>query len=319
MTDLGKVILLLLILGLPFPGRAEESSDSPKPYLPSLLLCGKDRDFLAHIHKGKIDWEYKSDGPLVDIQAQPIDNRFLVVGGSKKVFLLRKVDSGCRVIWDWTHMEGVQVSCATAADWDLDGNPTLILAGDTQTNRLFLAEAKSNTIKTRWEFKLLAAPRAVHICPDTGNFLVVMADSTIEEIYFQEDKVVWIVGKGTLLKNVLDAIRDPMGLNYAAEGSDGSVICFNSDQKTLWKSHLPFAHSNGKLKALALSLYKKKGKRIVMASAHFAGGRENAKDLVYLLNADTGKVLAWSDHLDKGAYPPFEKVVPDTPSYFRKQ
>jgi hypothetical protein len=51
-------------------------------------------------------------------------------------------------------------------------------------------------------------------------------------------------------------------------------------------------------------------KHIPMASVHW-GGEEGDRDVIYLIHAETGKVMAWSDHLDKGGYPALLKAMPD--------
>ncbi len=306
-----------LLFWLPLCTQADPSR-TVKLSMPSLLVCGQ-HETLYHVKNYNIDWEFSAGGKILDAQPQPLSYRFLVVGGPRKVFLLRKVDKGCRVIWDWSRMEGVDITCAVAADWDLEDLPTLILAGDARNNRLFLAEARSFGSKVRWEYKLPAAPRSVRLCPDTGNFLVTLADSTVEEIYFQEDKLVWSLGKGEGLGDARDAVRGFRGDTFVADALDGSIICFNPDRKVRWRSHLPFTLSNGTLNQVTLSLYKKNGRRTVMASVHFEGSGLGAKDMVFLLNADSGRLMAWCDHLARGAFPPFVKAIPDKPSFFKKQ
>lgn len=292
-------------------------TEPPKAPLPSLLICGKKQNTLTHVTKGKIDWEYELDGPLLDVQPQPLADRYLVTGGSHHVSLIRKVWKGCRVLWDWEKLEGVSVQSAVAADWDPNGTPSLILAGDAQGPRLFLADAKSHSVKIRWEYKLPAEPRRVHVCPDTGNFLVVLKDSSIQEILFQEDKVVWTTGKEEGLKDIKDAVRDPWARTYIADAAEGSVLCLDPSRNLAWKTHLPFAP--GACEDMALSLFKKKGKRMVMASVHFAGDGKVARDVIYLLSCETGNVLAWSDRLEKGGYPSFTKAAPDLAVYQKKE
>jgi len=272
---------------------------------------------IAHVARGKIDWDYTLDGPLKDIQPQPLSGRYLVTGGPRQVCLIRKVWKGCRVLWDWGKLEGVSVQSAVAADWDLQGNPTLILAADAQNQRLFLAEAKSKGIKIRWDYKLPAQPLRVHLCTDSGNFLVTLKDSTVEEIYFQEDKVVWQAGKEDGLKDAVDAVRDPWANTYVADAAGGDVLCLTPQKQTTWKTHLPFAP--GAFQDMALSLFRKNGKRLLLVSVHFSGKGEVAQDVLYILNPETGKVLSWSDRLEKGGYPAFFKVVPDKAEYYKKQ
>ncbi len=303
------------LLSPPAPAAAQTAV--PKAQLPNLILCEKNKDVIAHVAHGKIDWDYTLDGPLKDIQSQPLTGRYLVTGGTRQVFLIRKVWKGCRVLWDWVKLKDVSVQSAVAADWDLQGNPSLILAADTQNQRLFLAEAKSNGIKIRWEYPLPAAPRRVHLCTDSGNFLVTLKDSTVEEIYFQEDKVAWRVGREDGLKDAVDAVRDPWANTYVADAAGGDVLCFTPSKQAAWKTHLPFA--SGVLQDMALSLFRKNGKRLLLVSVHFSGKGEVAQDVLYVLNPETGKVLAWSDRLEKGGYPAFFKVVPDKAEYYKKQ
>ncbi|HEY5038664.1 MAG TPA: hypothetical protein VIJ93_06280, partial [bacterium] len=208
---------------------------------------------------------------------------------------------------------------AVAVDWSPNGEPSLILAADTQNQKLFLAEAKSNGVKIRWEYKLPAPPRTVHVCPDTGNFLVTLQDSTVEEIFFQEDKVAWSLGKENGLKDVRDAVRNPWAQTFVADASGGLILCFDPGKNILWKTRLPFTGDHA-FEEMALSLYKKNGKRMVMASVHLSpGGGPGARDILYLLNAETGKVIAWSDRPEKGDYPALLKAVPDIAVYQKKE
>ena len=289
-----------------------------KAFMPDLVLCGKKHDSLFHIRKNNLDWEWPLDGPVRDIQPQPAYENYLVTGGSLKVSLLRKVWKGCKAFWDWKDMEGVSIVSAVVADWDEKDRATLVLAADAAKPRLFLAEAKGHDPKVRWEFKLPAPPLRVHLCTDTGNFLVVLADSTVEEVLFQEDKVVMTLGKAEGLQRPLDAVRDPWADTYVANGGSGNILCFGPKRKVRWKTHLPFAP--GKPEDMALSLYRKAGKRLLMASVHFSGANSTtAQDVIYVLNTETGGVLAWSDKTEKGGYPSFTKAVPDRAEYIKKQ
>jgi hypothetical protein len=282
---------------------------------PHLLLCDKAKNRILHVARGKVTWDYSLDGPLLDVQPQPLVERYLVTGGTQKVFLLRKVWKGCRVIWDWSQMEGVSIPSAVAVDWDPKGEPDLILAADAAGDRIFLADAKSKNVKVRWEYKLPAAPLRVRVCPDSNNFLVLLKDSTVEEIQYQEDKVVWSLGPEAGLKGVCDAVRGPWGHTYVAETSTGDVACFDHLKNPVWRLHLPFAPAHSFQNA-SLSLYKKKGKRTLMVAAHWeeVGGR----NVIYLLNAETGKVMEWSDRSGKSGYPPLLMAVPDLATYERK-
>lgn len=306
------VLVLLLVASFIFPGTGSAGENS-KTFLPDLVLCGKKHDSLFHIRKNNLDWEWPLDGPVRDIQPQPAYENYLVTGGSLKVSLLRKVWKGCKVLWDWKDMEGVSIVSAVVADWDERDKPTLVLAADAVAPRLFLAEAKGHDPKVRWEFKLPAAPLRVHLCTDTGNFLVVLADSTVEEVLFQEDKVVMTLGKAEGLQRPLDAVRDPWANTYVADAASGDILCFGPKRQVLWKTHLPFAP--GRPETMALSLYRKAGKRLLMASVHFSDGNS----VIYVLNTETGGVLAWSDKTEKGGYPSFTKAVPDRAEYIKKQ
>ncbi len=305
--------LLFLLNG---PGHGQMEQAKPKSLLPPLLICEKGKNRLTHVNShGKLDWDYDLEGPPLDVQPQP-SGHFLVTGGPQQVFLLRKVWKGCRVLWDWEGLEGISIQSAVATEWDQDGDPSLVLAADSLGQRLVLAEAKKKGTKIRWEYKLPAPALMVRVCPDSNNFLVLLNDSTLEEILYQEDKVVWSLGKEDGLKYVRDAVRGPWGQTYVADGAEGLLLCFDPRKKTVWKTHLPFAPS-ASFQDITLSLYKKNGKRLLMAAVHWAGG-SGAQDVIYLLNAETGKVISWSDRPEKGSYPSFHKAVPDLPLYGHK-
>jgi len=53
-------------------------------------------------------------------------------------------------------------------------------------------------------------------------------------------------------------------------------------------------------------------------SAHDLKG-PGATDILYILDAENGKVVAISDHLGKEVYPAFFSAVPDEPFYYRKE
>jgi hypothetical protein len=284
-----KLTAGVLLWAAAIPLRAQTLSPKLKSFFPPLLLCEKNKNILVRDIHGKTDWEYSLQGPLWDVQPQP-SGRYLVTGGSQKVFLLRKVWKGFRVLWDWSQLDGIDVESAVAADWGLDGNPSLILAADRGNQRIFLAEAKSKGIKIRWEYKLAAIPLRVHLCPDSGNFLVVLKDSAVEEIEFQEDKLAWSLGKENGLHDVRDAVRDPWAHTYVVDAWEKGVLCFDSDKNLVWKTKLPFIGSNG-VENMSLALFKKNGKRILMAAVHLSGEGSLSPDVIYLLNTDTGKVL----------------------------
>jgi hypothetical protein len=140
-TNLTILVLLLIANGVAAgPGKKI-------PPFPSLVLCTQ-RGHVAHVVHEKIVWEYDGDGQAREIQPQPAEGRVLVAGGPRQAYLLRKVESGLRVVWDWSGLEGVSIVSAAAADWNLKGEPSLILAGDALGKRLILAEAKSTGVKS---------------------------------------------------------------------------------------------------------------------------------------------------------------------------
>lgn len=286
---------------------------APSIPFPSLLLCESGKPAIAHVVHNKIDWTYDLDGPLKDVQPQP-DDTFLVAGGTKQVSLVKRVWKSFQVIWDWGKVNTGTVESAAAADWDTNGHPTLVVAADSKNSRLFLAEARSNGVKIRWEYKLPVPPRLVHLCPDSGNFLVISKDSTVHEIYFQEDKEVWSLGKADGFKDIRDAVRDPWARTYVADAAKGSVTCLDPHKKALWETHLPLAPSA--FQDMSLFLFRKQNKRLLLASVHF---KDNKGDMVYLLNTETGKVLEWSNRTAKGPYPHFFKATLNEAFYYQKQ
>lgn len=305
-------VLFLFIFPTILAAAEAEKAATPK-LIPDLILCGQKHHSLFHIHKNKRDWDFEMDGPVKDVQPQPQAGTYLVTGGSRRVSLLKRVWKGCQVLWDWKALEGFEVESAAVADWDEKGNPMLVVAADTATPRLFLADARAREPKVRWQFKLPAPPRRVHLCTDNGNFLVTLKDSTVEEILFQEDKVVMTLGAAEGLKDARDAVRDPWAHTYVADAAGGDVFCFGPKKQPLWKTHMPFAP--GKFEEMALSLFRKIGKRLLLVSVHYSGGH----NVVYVLNSETGNVLTWSDKDDKGGYPQFLKAVPDKAEYYKKQ
>ena len=288
-----------------------------KSLIPSMVLCGLKHDGLHHILRGEENWSYDLDGPVLDVQAQPLRDHYLVTGGKGRVCLVRRVWKGCRILWDWSRLEDVRVVDAVAADWDETGAPSLILAADAQNKRLFLAEAKSRGIKIRWQFELPAVPLRVHLCTDTGNFLAVLADDSIEEVHFQRDQVVERLGKEQGLKDPRDAVRDPWARTYVADAGTGDVLCFGPHLEPVWKTHMPFAP--GDFQEMSLSLFRKKGKRLLLVAVRFATGPSRAPNVVYVLDTENGKVVDWSDRMKKGGYPDFSRAVPDKAEYYKKQ
>jgi len=139
------------------------------------------------------------------------------------------------------------------------------------------------------------------------------ACTCVEEILFQEDKIVWAIGKINRFKNIQDAIRDPWARTYVADAGSGSIICLEPGQSRAWETHLPFAPDS--FQEMSLSLLRQGDRRMILASVRFSGGQ----NILYLLNCETGKVVAWKDRLEKGPYPSFLKAVPDKAAYYQKQ
>ena len=294
----------------------DAGSDKNDPALPSLVLCTQ-KGHVAHVYHGQVDWVYEGEGQAKEIQPQPSEGRVLVVGGTAQVCLIRKVDSGVRIVWDWSSLEGVSIVSAVGADWNLKGEPSLVLAADTLGQRLILAEAKSTGVKIRWEYPLSSPPLKVKVCPDDGNFLVLLKNETVEEIQFQENKVVWQWNPPSGSKSILDLLRGPSANTFFLQ-SDGEVFSAQNDQILAWKVRLPYQDEKRKACAGSLSLYKNRDRLWLVVSIHDGVG-PGATDLVYLLNAETGKVVDDSDHLGKEAYPPLVSAQPEKPLYFRKE
>ena len=310
-----KTTVTVLALSL-FTSSVLAGSKKLIPTFPSLVLCTQ-RGHVIHILQNKINWEYDGDGQAIEIQPQPAEGRVLVAGGPRQAYLLRKVDSGLRVVWDWSGLEGVSIVSAVAADWNLKGEPSLILGADALGKRLILAEAKSTGVKIRWQYPLTVIPLRVRLCPDSGNFLVLLTDGSLQEIKFQEDKLIWQWNSAQNSTRVLDALREPQGDTFVAQ-ADGTVFSLHSDKSIGWKTTLPFQNPARKLDQVFLTLFKKNGRRWLMVSAHDLKG-PGATDILYLLDAGNGKVANLSDHLGKEIYPPIISASPDEPSYYRKE
>jgi hypothetical protein len=308
------VLVVQLVFSVASAQEAEDKGMSD-PNWPAILIVGREEGLVWSTF-GKVDQEAEVEGPLLDVQPQYLNEHYLVTGGSSQVALVRKVWKGVQPVWDWKGMEGVSLVSAVTTNWEQDGRPSLVLAADAATPRIFLAEAKARP-KVKWEFKLPAKPLSVRVCPDSGNFLVTMEGSRVQEVFFEEDKVVWSLGPEDGLKDARSAIRGPWAKTYLVDAADGMVYAFNPLKDHYWKAKLPFIPSLP-LGETHLSLFKKKGKRILMVSARF-GKDKGARKAVYLLNAETGKVLSWRDRMDKGEYPDFLKVVPDLAVYQKKQ
>jgi hypothetical protein len=314
-TPSTQTVIALFTLFLLTQGVDAGAKKKVPPFQP-LMICTQ-RGHVAHVLQNKTDWEYDGDGEAREIQPQPAGGRVLVIGGSRQVYLLRKVDSGLRVIWDWSNLDGVSIVSAVAADWDLKGEPSLILGADTLGKRLILAEAKSTGVKIRWQYPLADMPLKVRLCPDSGNFLVLLDNGSIEEIQYQEDKLVWEWDSSQGASRLLDALRGSQGDTFGVQ-ADGTVLCVKPDKTIAWKSILPFQAAGRKLVQSSLSLFKKYGRHWLMVSAHDLKG-PGATDILYVLDPESGKVAAISDHLGKEAYPPLISAVPEELSNGRKE
>jgi hypothetical protein len=307
---LRQLPFFLFCLFLAAPSWTETSSKIP---IPSLLLCEKNKNAVAHVVHNRLDWAYQLDGPLRDVQPQP-DDTFLVTGGSAQVSLVRRVWKSFQVVWDWKKLDSGLVESAVAADWDDAGHPSLILAADSKAPRIFLAEAKSNGVKIRWEYKLPSVPRTVHLCPDSGNFLVIFKNSTVQEIDYQNNDSVWSLGPNDGFKNIRDVTRDPWARTYVADAAKDSITCLDPHKKLVWETRLSFAP--GAFEDMALTLFRKNNQRLLLASVHFTGAGGNG---VYLLDTETGKILNWNNRLEKGFYPDFFKATLNQAFYYQKQ
>jgi hypothetical protein len=102
-----------------------------------------------------------------------------------------------------------------------------------------------------------------------------------------------------------------------ADAKGGDIFCFGPHGQLNWKTHLPI--EPGEVQDMALSLFRKSGKRLVLASVHFTGTAQMARNILYVLNSENGKVKTVSDRLEKNGYPDFFKVMPDQAEYYKKQ
>jgi hypothetical protein len=289
-----------------------------KSLWPDLLLCEQDRNALAYETHEKIKWEYKIDGPVLDVQPQPSGD-WLVTGGKGKVFLLHPTLGKRPLVssWDWSALATDPPVSAVAADWDLDGKPTLVLAADPVKSRIFLAEAKSDQPKIRWEFSLPLPPQSVRICPDSGNFLVTLRpssgkagpqDALVEEVYFQEDKVIWSLSPAEGLTDAWDAVRSPDSRTFVADGS-GQIFCFDADKNKLWETALTPAGTN-QWKNISVSLFENKREQILVLVSASGQTKSGRKSLIYVLNSQDGQILSESDSLGTNVLPALTRAVP---------
>lgn len=250
-----------------------------------MLLCEQSPNRLSLVTRtGKEEWIFPLDGPAFDAQSEPSGD-WLVAGGKGKVFLLHHTMGKKPWIsaWDWNELDTDPPVSAVAVDWDLNGKPTLVLAADAVKNRIFLADAKGDAPKIRWEFALSQAPRSARVCPDSGNFLVTM-DSKIEEVDFQKAKVIWALE----MDQAADAARSPDSDTYVVDNR-GRVSAYDVDQHLLWQTFLNPAASQWKDTSLSLFEVREEIRVLVSGNAQTKRGRESQ---VWVLDSKNGKILA---------------------------
>ena len=204
---------------------------------------------------GGLDWSF----PLKDqssLELQPSGN-LLVAGWSGNVFLLSRAGRNFKVIWDWSQL-GLKggVYSAVAAERDLKGNPTLVLAAVSDGNRIILAEARRTRPKIRWEYKIDLPIRQAILCPDTGNFLVLSwsdeVNWAIEEIDFRTEKVVWSLRPGDGPGFPVGIARDKQGRTFVAD-LDNDCLAYDGNKRLLWKTSKGCQHTLKHMTALVKS------------------------------------------------------------------
>jgi hypothetical protein len=130
------------------------------------------------------------------------------------------------------------------------------------------------------------------------------ADPLVEEIYFQQDKVIWSLGRADGLTDAWDAARSPDSRTFVADGS-GKILCFDVDKNQLWDSPLPPAGA-GPWRNLSVSLFEDEREQIlVLVSAQ--SGRKN---MVYVLDSNNGKIIDEKDSLGPEPLPALDRVAP---------
>jgi hypothetical protein len=279
---------LFFLAGIGFSA-AERRLGAQSPF-PDHLLCEANPDRLElEASSGKGGWTYAADGPVLDAQSQPSGD-WLITGGRGKVFLLHHTMGKKPWVssWDWSNLAVDPPVSAVAVDWDLNGNPTLVLAADAVKKRIFLADAKSEQAKIRWEFPLPEAPRSVRVCPDSGNFLVTLP-SQVEEVDFKQAKVIWDLA----LPGASDAARSPDSNSYVIDGQ-GQVFAYDVDQTLLWKTALdPQADQ---WKNLSLSLFNTPAsENIRVLVSGTSRTRQGRKSRIWILDSKNGKILTGED------------------------
>jgi hypothetical protein len=256
--------------------------------LPDRLLCEANPNRLELVSSsGKGGWTYAEGGPYLDAQSQPSGD-WLITGGPGKVFLLHHTMGKKPWVssWDWSKFPLDPPVSAVAVDWDLNGKPTLVLAADAVKKRIFLADAKGERTKIRWEFPLPEAPRSVRVCPDSGNFLVTLP-SQVEEVDFKQAKVIWNLA----LPQAEDAARSPDSNSYVID-AQGQVFAYDVDQTLLWKTALdPEADQ---WKNMSLSLFNTSAvEDIRVLVSGLSRGRQGRQSRMWILNSKNGKILSW--------------------------
>ncbi len=272
-----------------------------------MLLCEQNPNRLSLVTRsGKDEWTFPLDGPVFDAQSEPSGD-WLVAGGKNKVFFLHHTMGKKPWIsaWDWSALNTDPPVSAVAVDWDLSGRPTLVLAADGVKNRIFLADAKGDAPKIRWEFALSQTPRSARVCPDSGNFLVTM-DSKIEEVDFQKAKVIWALDASAGIDRAADAARSPDSNTYVADNR-GRVSAYDVDQHLLWQTFLNPAASQWKDTTLSLFEVREEIRILVSGSAQTRRGRESQ---VWVLDSKNGKILAPSDESSRRFSSPVIRAVP---------
>jgi hypothetical protein len=299
--------LFLVFLLTPGFLAAEPRAANPRSFFPDMLLCGQNPSGLGLVTgSGKGEWTYPVDGPVFDAQSEPSGD-WLVAGGKGKVFLLHHTFGKKPWIsaWDWSALDTAPPVSAVAVDWDLNGRPTLVLAADAVKNRIFLADAKEEAPKMRWEFTLPFPPRSARVCPDSGNFLVTM-DSSVEEVDFQQAKVLWTLGSSAGVTQATDAARSPDSNTFVIDGL-GRVSAYDVDQHLLWQTFLDPSASQWKNTTLSLFEAREEIRLLVSGEAKTGRGRESQ---VWVLDSKNGKILASGDPVQKSSASSILRAVP---------
>jgi hypothetical protein len=280
--------VLFIFLLVPNFLAAKPRHSTPSSFFPDRLLCEQNPNRLSLVSgQGKGEWTFPLDGPVFDAQSEPSGD-WLVAGGKGKVFFLHHTLGKKPWIsaWDWTTLDTDPPVSAVAVDWDLNGRPTLVLAADPVKKRIFLADAKGEAPKIRWEFALPAPPRGARVCPDSGNFLVTM-DTLIQEVDFQQAKVIWTLP----VELARDAARSPDSDTYVVDDR-GRVSAYDVDQHLLWQTFLEPSASQWKNTTLSLFEVREDIRILVSGSAQTRRGRESQ---VWVLDSKNGKMLAQAD------------------------